>query len=196
MGRRDRERIQTIIEGRAVSIREKRDILGHEVVRLASEHIFNDAETDEMSPSDGSIDEHIAKAVTDVLPEALCNTGIRMFSVADLTRKKEWLEHWGRVVKGCLARTDTHFRMWDRKGDVWKARKGPQGRKRTGTWCFCLFCGDAFYAPPSSKQRWHTRECYFAWRRREKQLALTRRDGEQQLVRDGAVYEERVLQRL
>lgn len=167
MGRKRRERIQRIREGKELSIRQQRDMLMHEIVKRASEDLVFNPEWSHRK-IESTVDD-IYKVVVDVLPESLNTVNRHRFSIADLTRKKDMATLYGRVIRGVLLGNSDKFVKKDNKAEYWGSRKRKATRPMTGEWKLCDWCGSPFYAPPSRRsQRYHSRDCYWtAYRARK-----------------------------
>lgn len=173
MGKRSRERIQAIIEGKILSIRDKRDVLCHEVIKLAAVKLFNEGEQFGKHTSNNQTFERVGEIIAEVMPQAMVTTGIKCFSIPDITRKNDINEHMRHVIVAICAKME-QIRFMDRKGHLYKLRKDKSGRKRTGNWYFCDFCGEPFYRNPASTQRWHTFNCYINGLKHTKQINLVK----------------------
>ena len=147
MGRRDRERKQAIVEGRARSIAQgKRDLMV-EVVRRASRILFETADPHALVET---MQDEIVKAVTEVLVDSLEATHTRTFTVSQLTEDKAFHEMASRSVFGVLVKCQDRFRH------VGKGYFGKRKRRGNlkGRWKYCAWCGEPFYTPVSLPWGW------------------------------------------
>ncbi len=159
MGRADRLRKQTIIDGKVLGIRDRRDRLMKEVIKLASHDLFfGNMRKCTVEEWRTQIGEEILK----VLPQALGNLNERMFSLADITRDRDFHTMAVRTISG-IGCTLPEIRPMDTKGHVFRMRRTKCGRKRTGEWRLCLDCGTQRYVGKESTWR-RCRDCWRAWR--------------------------------
>lgn len=159
MGRADRLRRQAIREGRVLSIRQRRDRLMKEAKRLAAPDLFFNREWDDRPVS--STQDDIYETLVNVLPKAMDNLGERWFTVADLSRRKDFMDMVGKMLLGILAHQEDKFKfskLADR-GGLWSQKKR-QGRKRTGKWVLCRGCGVPRYSTPGKPSKGWCLSCY------------------------------------
>lgn len=159
MGRRDRERRERIYLGQEISIRTRRDILIKEVIRLATKDLFFDRSWDDSL----DVNKQIADTITKALAEALTNVGWHTFSIADLTRREDWLEMYTRILHGVLAHAES-FRLLknDAQGGVWRLRKSRATRRSTRTWTLCADCGKPRLRTATRPLRARCKACWVA----------------------------------
>jgi len=161
VGRRDRERKQSIIAGQARGIAQARRELMHEVVRRATRVLF---ETTDPNAFVETMGDSIGEAIVKVLPESLETVGVRTFTLASISKDKDWYELAGRYIAGVLVKCQEKFRHVG-KG-YWGIRKRPG--KLKGRWKYCCWCGGPFYTPLSKcNQRYDSRNCYWEALRRK-----------------------------
>ena len=155
MGRRDRERKQAIVEGRARSITQgKRDLMA-EVVRRASRILFETADPNALVDT---MQDEIINAVIAVLPDSLDATHTRTFTVSQISADKAFHEMASRVVAGVLVKCQGKFRRVSNGAWTTRKRRG----KPKGRWKYCAWCGEPFYTPRSKcHQRYSSTACYW-----------------------------------
>jgi len=174
MGKRDRERVQAIREGKVPSIRAQGDLLRFELVKEAGIRMFSDQSLD--TEPIRAYTNNIIKYALDSLPTALNAIKANTFHLDDISHDKVINEIGGRSLAGTLSRAESIFKF-THKGEYWDIKKRG-GRTRTGKWKFCEWCGSPIYVVPSRNTRFHTRECYWKSRRGER----GRFDGDQKLL--------------
>ena len=162
MGRKGRMLREAVAAGRVPTVRQHREWLMQECIRLAMPRLFLSPDWDKKRGHEFT--DAIVGILLDVLPEALDTAGRRTFTVAELTTGEDWDEMVSRVIQGVASRHES-FRKMDRNGDYWRIRKGKSGRKPTGQWVLCLGCGVPRWATPARA----TQRCRACWLAHQKQ---------------------------